>query len=234
VRLAYDRRAQEELLRLWRALLAVRGRAERARLRRRRRLLIGSAAGVGVTGGAIVALGRAGRGGVIEESVEVEAPVRAVYDQWTQFEEFPRFMEGIEEVRQLDDAHLRWVASIGGARREWEAEISEQRPDERVAWHSRGGKPNGGVVTFHRLADDRSKVMVQLEFEPQGLRERVGHAVGADERRVRRDLQAFKRLVEADGRQSGGWRGEIDHGTVTTPDPGEGAAADRKGSSGAA
>ncbi len=96
-------------------------------------------------------------------------PVRTAYDQWTQFEEFPRFMEGVESMRQVDDTHLHWVAEIAGQRREWDAEITEQHPDERVAWTSTGGQRNAGVVTFHRLADDRTKVMLQLDHDPEGL-----------------------------------------------------------------
>ena len=104
----------------------------------------------------------------IEESVEVAVPVETAYNQWTQFEEFPRFMEGVESVRQIDDTHLHWVAKIAGKRVEWDAEITEQHPDERVAWKSTSGATHAGVVTFHRLAPDRSKVMLQLDTEPEG------------------------------------------------------------------
>jgi uncharacterized membrane protein len=148
----------------------------------------------------------------IEESIEVNVPVSTAYNQWTQFEEFPRFMEGVESVQQLDDAHLRWVAEIGGARHEWEAEISEQRPDERVAWHAVDGKANGGVVTFHRLDEDRTKVMVQMDYEPEGMKESLGSALGADSRRVQADLERFKELVESRGAESGAWRGEVERG----------------------
>jgi uncharacterized membrane protein len=110
----------------------------------------------------------------IEQSVEVKAPVTAVYNQWTQFEDFPRFMEGVEEVRQLDDTHMHWVAEIGGSRHEWDAEITEQRPDDRVAWRNTDGKDNAGVVTFHRLDDARTRVMVQMDFVPQGIKEKLG------------------------------------------------------------
>src|SRR5687767_16012271 len=103
----------------------------------------------------------------IRESIEVDVPISTAYNQWTQFEEFPQFMEGVEQVQQLDDTHLHWVAEIGGTRREWDAEIAEQKPDERVAWHSTTGAKNAGVVTFHRLDDTRTKVMLQLEFDPE-------------------------------------------------------------------
>ena len=132
----------------------------------------------------------------IEQSIELDVPVRAAYDQWTQFEEFPRFMEGVEEVRQVDDQRLHWVADFGGKRHEWDAEITEQHPDERVAWKSVDGKTNAGVVTFHRLAPERSKVMVQMDWDEEGLLEKLGAAAGVDERRVAGDLERFKELLE--------------------------------------
>jgi uncharacterized membrane protein len=145
----------------------------------------------------------------IEQSIEVDAPVRTVYDQWTQFEEFPRFMEGIDEVKQLDETHLHWKASLGGKTNEWDAEITEQLPDERVAWKSTSGMPNAGVVTFHRLDEQRTKVMVQLDWEPEGVLETLGSAVGSDDRRVKGDLERFKELIESRGAESGAWRGEV-------------------------
>jgi uncharacterized membrane protein len=150
----------------------------------------------------------------IEQSIDVDVPVNVAYNQWTQFEEFPQFMEGVEQVRQIDDAHLQWRASIGGSEQEWQAEITEQRPDERVAWKATGGKENAGVVTFHRLAEDRSKVTVQMDYDPEGVVESLGSAVGADERRVKGDLERFKDLVESRGRESGAWRGEVQSGQV--------------------
>jgi uncharacterized membrane protein len=145
----------------------------------------------------------------IEQSIEVDAPVRTVYDQWTQFEEFPRFMEGIDEVTQLDATHLHWKASVGGKTNEWDAEITEQLPDKRVAWKSTSGTANAGVVTFHRLDEQRTKVMVQLDWEPDGVVETLGSAVGSDSRRVQGDLERFKELVESRGAESGAWRGEV-------------------------
>ena len=144
----------------------------------------------------------------IEASIEVDVPVSTAYNQWTQFEEFPRFMDGVESVTQVDDTHLRWVASVGGSRHEWMAEISEQRPDERVAWHATDGKANAGVVTFHRLDEGRTKVMVQMDYEPEGVVE----TLGSDERRVKADLDRFKELVESRGAESGAWRGEVERG----------------------
>jgi uncharacterized membrane protein len=145
----------------------------------------------------------------IEQGIEVDVPVRTAYNQWTQFEEFPRFMEGVEEVRQLDDTHLHWVAALGGSRHEWDAEITEQKPDERVAWRNTDGKDNAGVVTFHRLDDTHTRVMVQLDFVPEGIKEKLGDALGAPDRRVQGDLERFKELVEASGGTTDGWRGEV-------------------------
>jgi uncharacterized membrane protein len=145
----------------------------------------------------------------IEESVEVEVPVRTAYDQWTQFEEFPRFMEGVEEVRQISDTKVHWVAEIAGQRREWDAEITEQVPDQRISWCATGGTTNAGVVTFHRLGDGRSKVMLQLEFEPEGMAEQAGDKLGMIKGRVKGDLKRFKSFIETRGTETGAWRGEV-------------------------
>jgi uncharacterized membrane protein len=146
----------------------------------------------------------------IEESVEVEVPVRTAYNQWTQFEEFPRFMEGVERVSQLDDTHLHWVAEIAGVRREWDAEITEQHPDERVAWRATQGSENAGVVTVHRIAADRTRVMLQLDFDPDGLVESVGDKLGFVKRRASGDLERFKAFIEGRGVESGAWRGDVE------------------------
>jgi uncharacterized membrane protein len=145
----------------------------------------------------------------VTESVDVHCPLQTVYNQWTQFEEFPRFMQGVEEVRQLDDKHLHWVAEIAGRREEWDAEITEQKPDERVAWKSTNGHGQAGVVTFHRLSDDETRVTVQMEWEPEGVAEMAGSALGIDSRRVRGDLERFKEFIESRGEETGAWRGEI-------------------------
>jgi uncharacterized membrane protein len=145
----------------------------------------------------------------VEQSIEVQVPLSTAYNQWTQFEEFPSFMEGVEEVRQLDDTHLHWVAAFGGRRHEWDAEVTEQKPDERVAWRNTKGKDNAGVVTFHRIDDDTTRVMVQMDFLPEGLMEKVGDAMGAPDRRVKGDLERFKEMIESRGRESGAWRGEV-------------------------
>jgi len=145
----------------------------------------------------------------IEESVEVDVPVRTAYNQWTQFEEFPQFMDGVESVRQVDDTHLHWVAEVGGKRREWEAEITEQVPDDRIAWTATDGKRNAGVVTFHRIDDERTKIMLQLDWEPEGMVEALGAKAGQDARQVKSDLAKFKELIESRGTESGAWRGEV-------------------------
>jgi uncharacterized membrane protein len=145
----------------------------------------------------------------IEQSVDVEVPVRTAYNQWTQFEDFPKFMEGVKAVRQLDDRHLHWYAEIGGRDKEWQAEITEQHPDERIAWRSMHGARNAGVVTFHRLSDTRTRIMLQLEYEPEGVTETVGDAVGVVSARVKGDLQRFKEFIESRGRETGAWRGDV-------------------------
>ena len=145
----------------------------------------------------------------VERSIEVAVPVRTAYDQWTRFEEFPHFMSGVEEVRQIDDTHVHWVAAFGGSRHEWDAEITEQLPDERVAWRNTDGKENAGVVTFHKLDDERSRVMVQMDFVPEGIKEKVGDKLGASDRRVQGDLKRFKELIESRDSETGAWRGEV-------------------------
>ena len=151
----------------------------------------------------------------IEESIEVEVPVTTAYNQWTQFEEFPSFMEGVERIDQTDDAHLHWVVEFGGERHEWDAEITEQIPDERVAWKNTDGKENAGVVTFHRLNDERTKIMVQMDWVPEGIKESIGSALGFDNRRVKGDLERFKELIESRGVESGAFRGEVVRGERT-------------------
>ena len=145
----------------------------------------------------------------IEQSIDVNVPVRTAYDQWTQFEEFPRFMEGVREVRQLDDKRLAWCAEVGGKEKRWEAEITEQIPDARIAWRSRTGANNAGVVTFHRLDDQKTRIMLQLDYDPEGVVENVGDAVGVVSSRVRGDLARFKDFIEQRGRETGAWRGSI-------------------------
>ena len=145
----------------------------------------------------------------IEESVEVHVPLRTAYDQWTQFEQFPQFMEGVESVQQIDDTHLHWVAEIAGVRREWDAEITEQRPDERVAWRATEGADNAGVVTFHHIDDGTSKVMLQLDFDPEGFVEQAGDKLGIVRGRAKGDLERFKSFIEERRSETGAWRGQV-------------------------
>jgi uncharacterized membrane protein len=146
---------------------------------------------------------------LIEQSIEVDVPAKKAYNQWTQFEEFPKFMEGVKSVEQLDDKRLHWRAEIAGKEKEWDAEITEQIPDQRIAWRSRSGASNGGVVTFHVLSPARSKVMLQLEYDPETFIEKAGDAVGIVSQRVSGDLERFKDFIESRGRETGAWRGEI-------------------------
>jgi uncharacterized membrane protein len=146
----------------------------------------------------------------VVESVDVEVPLRTAYNQWTQFAEFPRFMEGVKSVKQLDDTHLHWLAEIAGKEEEWDAEITEQHPDERVAWRSISGPKNAGVVTFHRIDDSTTRVTLQMDVEPEGLVESVGTTLGFLDRRVRGDLQRFKEFIEHRGTETGAWRGEVE------------------------
>ena len=150
----------------------------------------------------------------IEQSIEVDAPLSTVYNQWTQFEEFPEFMEGVEQVKQLDDKRLHWVADIAGHRHEWDAEIYEQVPDQRIAWRSISGKPNEGEVSFETISEHRTRVRVRMSYEPDGAMEKLGDALGVASARVKADLARFKEFIEARGAASGAWRGEI-HGGQT-------------------
>jgi len=148
----------------------------------------------------------------IEKSIDVNVPPRTAYNQWTQFEDFPKFMEGVQAVRQLDDKHLHWRTNIGGREKEFRAEITEQIPDKRIAWHSQSGPWHGGVVTFHALNDRQTRVMVQMEYEPEGVVEKAGDFLGVTSRRVEKDLERFKQFIESRGMETGAWRGTIDRG----------------------
>jgi uncharacterized membrane protein len=147
----------------------------------------------------------------IEESIEVEVPLSNAYNQWTQFESFPQFMEGIERVEQLDNTRLHWVADIGGETREWDAAITEQHPEERVAWKAVDEDGPNGAVTFHKLDEGRTKIMAQMEYEPEGAKESIGSALGFDSRRVKGDLESFKEFIESRAHETGAWRGEVNN-----------------------
>jgi uncharacterized membrane protein len=174
---------------------------------------------LGLVGGTKDRLGSVAAGSsptTIMEEVDVGAPLSSVYNQWTQFEEFPAFMEGVETVEQLDETRLRWVAKVGGKRAEWEAKILHQDPDRRIGWQSTDGKQTMGVITFDPIGGDRTRIRLTMTYVPEGPLERAGSAVGLDTRRIRGDLQRFKELIEGRGSVSGAWRGEIKAGKKTS------------------
>lgn len=150
----------------------------------------------------------------IEKSVEVDAPVSAVYNQWTQFEDFPRFMSGIESVTQVTDKMTHWKANVGFKDKEWDAEIVEQTPDTRIAWRNTTGAPNAGIVTFLPMGTGRTRVTAHITYHPESFVEQVGDFLGVVGNRVQGDLDRFKEFIEARGRETGGWRGEIHGGQV--------------------
>jgi uncharacterized membrane protein len=145
----------------------------------------------------------------VHEAIELEVPVSTAYNQWTQFEDFPKFMATVQEVRQVDDTHLHWRAVVGGKTKEWDAEITEQIPDQRIAWRSTNGVTNAGVVTFHKIGENRTRVMLQMDYEPQTLGEKVGDAVGGVKLTAKGNLKRFKQLVEQRGAETGAWRGTV-------------------------
>ena len=145
----------------------------------------------------------------IEQSVEVDVPVTTAYNQWTQFEEFPKFMEGVDRIEQITPTRTHWKTSIAGVHREFDAEIDEQHPDERVAWHTLGKPRQAGVVTFHRIDDGTTRVMLQMDFEPEGLAEQAGDKLHLVESRVKGDLRRFKDFIESRGQATGAWRGDV-------------------------
>lgn len=145
----------------------------------------------------------------ILETIDVDVPVRTAYDQWTQFETFPRFMLGVKSVEQTDDTHLVWKVDIGEELREWTAKITEQIPDTRIAWTSTSGAVNAGVITFHRLSDDRCRLALQLSYTPEGFVENVGSMLGIVRERVLGDLERFKFFIENNRTATGSFRGTI-------------------------
>ncbi len=153
----------------------------------------------------------------VEKSIEIEVPVHTVYNQWTQFEEFPHFMDGVKEVRQLDDKRLHWKADIGGKVKEWDAEIQEQTPDQRIAWHSISGTRNFEQVSFQPIDAGRTRVSLLMDYEPEGVMEKAGDAMGVVSGKVQGDLERFKDFIESRGRESGAWRGEIHGGQEHKP-----------------
>jgi len=173
------------------------------------------AAGVGFVAGAVILSNQlrksagSSRMSSVEESIELDVPVSTAYNQWTQFEEFPKFMATVESVNQVDDTHLHWRANVAGKTKEWDAEITEQIPDKRIAWRSINGVHNAGVVTFHKIGENRTRVMLQMDYEPETIGEKVGDAVGGVKLTAKGNLKRFKELVESRGAETGAWRGTV-------------------------
>jgi len=252
-RLAADRVLRAQLIEMGRNLQAAQKQARKVRSHKLRDAIF-FLAGVAMVVGAVPSLrtrvvgfvrGRDGAGptgvggerAVIEEEIEVGVPITTAYNQWTQFEEFPRFMKGVDEVRQLDDTLLHWAATVAGRHAEWDAKIIEQEPDRRITWESTDGKRTRGSVSFEEAGSGRSRVRLHMSYTPEGVAEKVGSAVGLDTRRVRGDLERFRELIESRRVETGAWRGEINDGTKTNvvqPKTGSGAArgADAEGASG--
>jgi uncharacterized membrane protein len=226
-RLAADEQLRDELREAATNLQKAWTRVEKKRSHKLRNTLIVVGAG-GATAAAAVPQARrwvthrfttvTGGPRTISESIEVEVPVTTAYNQWTQFEEFPQFMEGVEEVRQLDDTRLHWVATVAGKRAEWDAKILEQHPDRQVTWISEDGKATRGTVTFEPVTPQRTRVELSMSYVAEGPIEAVGSAAGLDARRIRGDLERFKQLIESRGTESGAWRGEVAAGQKTGGD----------------
>ncbi len=145
----------------------------------------------------------------VTESVDVDVPITTAYDQWTQFESFPQFMDGVEEIRQIDDTHNHWVIKVAGVTREFDATITEQHPEERIAWRADDGPNHAGVVTFHRLDDNKTRVTAQMDIDPEGFVENVADKAGILDRRIKADMKRFKEFIESRGSETGGWRGDV-------------------------
>jgi uncharacterized membrane protein len=143
------------------------------------------------------------------DSIDVNVPVSTAYNQWTQFEELPKFMDSVHEIRQVDDTHLHWRASVAGKEEEWDAEITEQSPDKRIAWRSTGGVKNAGVVTFHKITDNTTRVTLQMDYDPQSFDEKVGDALGMVKLQLKNNLKSYKELLEGKGQETGAWRGTV-------------------------
>lgn len=153
-----------------------------------------------------------------EAAIELDIPVRTAYDQWTQFESFPSFMEGVEEVRQIDDTHVHWVAEIAGHRKEWDAEIIDQQPDKTIAWRSTSGDANQGSVNFESLGAERCRIRLAITYQPEGTAETVGAALGVVKGRVAADLRRFKEFIESRRTATGAWRGSVNRGASERPE----------------
>ena len=216
-RLGSDPKLKRELNKMVASLDKVWSRVEKKRSHKLRNFLLI----VGIGGGAAAAampkvrnkltgqlpLGTTPR--TIDESIEVNVPVSVAYNQWTQFEDFPLFMEGVDHVQQLDDTRLHWVATVAGKKAEWDAKILEQHPDRQISWVSEDGKKTRGTVTFEPRDEGKTLVRLSMSYQAEGPAEALGSAAGLDARRVRGDLDRFKELIESRGTESGAWRGEV-------------------------
>jgi uncharacterized membrane protein len=227
-RLAGDPKLKRELQKMTRSLEKAWSRVEKKRSHKLRNSLLVVAGAGGAVAAAVplrrklaaTGLPKVGLGGTsprtIEESIEVGVPVSRAYNQWTQFEDFPLFMEGVDHVQQLDDTRLHWVATIAGKTAEWDAKILEQHPDRQISWISEDGKKTRGTVTFESRGDSRTLVRLSMSYQAEGPAETLGSAAGLDSRRVRGDLERFKELVESRGSETDGWRGEVSAGKKTS------------------
>jgi uncharacterized membrane protein len=219
-RMANDKQLRRELDTMTKNLRDAWSRVERKQKRshklRNTMLVLGG--GAAAAAGALKLRGKQGESGMpistIDESIEVEVPVSTAYNQWTQFEEFPLFMEGVDDVQQRDDTRLHWVATIGGRTAEWDAKILEQHPDKQISWISEDGKKTRGTVSFERLGESKTLIRLSMSYQAEGPVEQFGSAAGLDAKRIRGDLGRFKSLIESRGTESGEWRGEIEAGTT--------------------
>ena len=225
-RIAADPKLKNEFRKMTKHLDKAWARVERKRSHKLRNTLLvaglgGAAAALatqrrritGMVGGGSTNLSGGSTARTIAESIEVDVPVSTTYNQWTQFEDFPLFMEGVEHVEQLDDTRLHWVAKVGSKTAEWDAKILEQHPDKQISWISEDGKKTRGTVTFEPIGESRTRISLSMSYQAEGLTEALGSAVGLDERRVRGDLQRFKELIESRGAENGAWRGTRHLGT---------------------
>jgi uncharacterized membrane protein len=226
-RMAADKQLRRELSTMSRNLRGAWGRVEKKRGHRVRTILLvvgGGATAVGLVRSRARIRGRvsdlanstASKARTIDEAIEVEVPVATAYNQWTQFEDFPLFMEGIDDVEQLDETRLHWVATVGGRKAEWHAKILEQLPDRKISWISEDGKETRGAVSFESLGPSKTRIRLSMSYQPEGLAETLGSASGLDAKRVRGDLDRFKELIETRGTESGAWRGEVSAGKTET------------------
>jgi uncharacterized membrane protein len=220
-RLSADPKLRRELQQMTTSLQKALGRVEKKRSHKLRNALIlvgagGMAAALAVPGSRRRLLGHlpgeATSPRVIDESIEVGVPVSTAYNQWTQFEDFPLFMEGVDDVRQVGDTRLHWAATVAGRRHEWDAKILEQHPDRQISWISEDGKKTRGSVSFEPRGESKALIRLSMSYQAEGMAEAVGSAAGLDARRIRGDLERFKDLVESRGAETGAWRGEVSAG----------------------